>query len=89
MSENCMARLIGKEVINIRDGCRLGRVCDVLVDWKCGEVNALIVPVVKGVFSFVGKKKEYCISRCSVVKVGTDIVLIDTDAKGCIKEEKC
>ncbi len=85
MSEGGMSRLIGKEVINVRDGGRIGRITDVIVDCKSGNVSALIVPVIKGFFSFFGKKREYCIKWCNVVKAGTDIVLIDTDAKGCIK----
>lgn len=85
MTEGCVSRLINKEVINVKDGSKIGCVSDVLVDWKCGEIRVIIVPVVNGLFSFVGKKKEYCINWCNVVKVGEDIVLIDTDVRNCIR----
>ena len=78
-------RIINKEVINVKDGSRLGRVCDVCVDIKCGVITALIVPVVRNIFSFVGKKKEYFINWEYVVKVGEDIILIDTDVSKCVK----
>lgn len=85
MNENCISRIINKEVINVRDGSRVGRICDVYVDWKCGNITTLIVPVVKSIFSFFGKKKEYCINWCNVIRVGEDIVLIDTDVRNCIR----
>lgn len=85
MSEGGLSRIIGKEVINVKDGGRIGRITDVCVDCKSGNVCTLIVPAVKGFFSFFGKKKEYCINWCNVVKVGADIVLIDTDVRGCIR----
>lgn len=85
MNENSKTRLINKEVINVRDGCKIGCVSDVLVDSKDGNICSIIVPVVNGIFSFFGKKREYCISWCDIVKIGTDIVLIDTDARNCVR----
>ena len=79
------SRLIDKEVINVRDGSRLGTVCDVSVDCCDGKIKHIIVPAVTGIFSFFGKKKEYCIDWCNVVKIGSDIVLVDTDKKNCLK----
>ena len=35
--KNCQS-LLDKEVINIRDGCRMGCVCDILVNVKLGTV---------------------------------------------------
>lgn len=90
MSEHWLSRLIGKEVINVHDGSRLGCVSDVSVECKEGKIKYIIVPVVSSIFSFFGKKKEYCIDWCHVIKIGTDIVLVDTDKRACIKicEEK-
>lgn len=79
------SRLINKEVINIKDGCRIGCISDVVVDCNNGCILSIVVPVVNGIFSFFGKKKEYCISWCNVVKIGNDIVLVDTDARNCVK----
>ncbi len=85
MGNGLNGRLINKEVINIKDGSKIGCISDVSVDCKSGCICSIIVPVVNGIFSFVGKKKEYCINWCNVVKIGDDIVLIDTDARNCIR----
>ncbi len=79
------SRLMDKEVINVRDGSRLGSECDVSVDCCDGKIRHIIVPAVKGIFSFFGKKKEYCIDWCNVVKIGSDIILVDTDREKCLK----
>lgn len=85
MKDDCAVRLIGKEVINVKDGSRIGRISDVCADVKSGTICTLIIPSVKGFFSFFGKKKEYFVNWCNVVKVGKDIVLIDTDLRGCVR----
>lgn len=81
----CYKRLAGKEVINVKDGGRIGRISDVWVDVKSGNIEFIIVPVIKNIFSFAGKKKEYFIKWCNIVKIGEDVVLIDTDVRGCIR----
>lgn len=85
MSDNLTGRLINKEVINIKDGCRIGCISDVLVDCKSGNICCIIVPVVNGIFSFFGKKREYCINWCNIVKIGGDIVLVDADVRNCVR----
>lgn len=85
MSENLTGRLINKEVINVRDGSKIGCISDVSVDCKSGNICSIIIPVVSGIFSFFGKKREYCVSWCNVVKIGDDIVLIDTDVRNCVR----
>ncbi len=83
--KECCLRIVGKEVINVRDGARTGRISDVCVNMHSGNIEFIIVPVVKNIFSLIGKKKEYCIKWCSVVRVGEDVVLIDTDTGGCVR----
>ena len=55
--KNCQS-LLDKEVINIRDGCRMGCVCDILVNVKLGTVAYIIVPIDGGFFSFSQKNKN-------------------------------
>lgn len=69
--------LLDKEVINVRDGCRLGFVCDVTVNIKLGTVCCIIIPVNSGFFSLSSKKKQYVVSWCNVVQVGDDVILVD------------
>ncbi len=71
--------LINKEVINIRDGSRLGCVEDVIVDCGSGSIHQLVVMAMKGIFSIFCKRDKRFISWCSVVKIGDDIILVDMD----------
>lgn len=75
-----------KEVINVRDGHRIGFVCDVAIDIKTGSVCAIIV---EGPGKFCGifiKEKEYVIPWCSIKKIGEDIIIIDVERKEIFKD---
>ncbi len=72
-----IATLKHKEVINIRDGCRLGYVCDVVIDVKCGRVLSLVVPAPGCFFGILGRDKEFVIDWCCVVRIGEDLILVD------------
>jgi YlmC/YmxH family sporulation protein len=80
-----IATLKHKEVINIRDGFRLGYVCDVVIDVKCGRLLSLIVPGACCMFGIFGRDKEYVIDLCCVVQIGEDVILIDADVKSLLK----
>lgn len=66
-----------KEVINIRDGVRLGFVSDVEINIKSGCIVNIIVSCVCKVFGIFGKESEYIINWCEVKKIGDDIILVD------------
>jgi YlmC/YmxH family sporulation protein len=72
-----IAELRNKEVVNIRDGARLGNIYDVEVDVPSGCVVSIIVPERSRIFSF--SAREYVIPWGDVKMVGDDIVLVDTD----------
>ena len=44
-----------KEVINIRDGTRLGFIMDVEIDEVDGRIESLVVPGPTGVFGLLGR----------------------------------
>ncbi|MDL2273590.1 YlmC/YmxH family sporulation protein [Oscillospiraceae bacterium OttesenSCG-928-G22] len=69
-----------KEVINIRDGCRLGFVGDVEVDVSCGRVVAIVVPGPCR-FLFFGREDDYVILWEDIRKIGEDIILVDCAAR--------
>ncbi len=63
-----------KEVVNIRDGKRIGMIIDVLVDEK-GAISKLVLEEKRGKrFS----REESEIKWSQIVKIGDDIILIDT-----------
>ena len=66
-----------KEIVNIVDGKRVGIIIDVIVDDK-GYINTLVLEDRRGrKFS----KEEYNILWSQIVKIGDDIILIDTRNK--------
>lgn len=74
-----------KEVINIRDGARLGYVSDVEVDVDCGRVVSIIVPG-SGFKLFNGS--EYVIPWENICRIGEDIVLVDFEFRPRPPKEK-
>ena len=66
-----------KEIINISNGKRIGVIVDVIVEQN-GNIQKLILEEKRGrKFS----KEEYEISWNQIVKIGDDIILIDTRNK--------
>ena len=68
-----------KEVINMCDCCRLGCVSDIIIDEKCGCIEALIVPGPGKIWGFLGREIEYIIPWCDVKQIGCDIILVKVD----------
>ena len=80
------SELIKKEVVNIYDGCCIGRVCDIDIDTLCGRVNALFVP--KGKFSF--KKRGYHFIKWEQVeRIGGDTILVRLSKGDKQKDKDC
>ena len=72
-----LSELQQKEIINISNGKRIGIIVDVIVDTS-GNIQKLVLEEKRGrKFS----KEEYEILWCQIVKVGDDIILIDTRNK--------
>ena len=66
-----------KEIINIYNGKRIGVIVDAIVEQN-GQIQKLILEEKRGrKFS----KEEYEISWNQIVKIGDDIILIDTRNK--------
>ena len=66
-----------KEIINVSNGKRVGMIVDVVVS-QSGNIEKLILEEKRGrKFS----KEEYEISWNQIIKIGDDIILIDTRNK--------
>ena len=68
-----------KEVINIRDGCRLGYVCDFVMCKDKGHVKNIVIPGPARLFGMFGREQEYRVSWEHVKQIGEDIILIDCE----------
>ncbi len=69
-----------KDVVNTRDGRRLGKVMDIEFCEQSGTVQALVVP---GEFNFLqslrGEKCGIVIPWDRICKIGDDVILVDVD----------
>ena len=68
-----------REVINIRDGSRVGFVSDLIVDCEEGSVAKLIVPCATKLFGMLAPEQEYHIPWEKVKQIGDDVLLVDCD----------
>ena len=67
-----------KEVINIRDGRRMGFVQDVEADFDNGAITAIIVQGT-GKFFNMGNKNDVVIPWDCIKRIGEDTILVDTE----------
>ncbi len=66
-----------KEIVNISNGKRIGMIIDVIIDEK-GSIKNLVLEEKRG-RKFT--HDEYNISWNQIVKIGDDIILVDTRNK--------
>ena len=72
-----------KEVVDIHSGFRLGYVCDAEFDEKEGRLLSLITPGRARFFGLLGREDDYILPWGCIVRLGSDIILVD------VKEEFC
>ncbi|MDR1687923.1 MAG: YlmC/YmxH family sporulation protein [Clostridiales bacterium] len=70
-----------KEVINVRDGCRLGYICDIEVNTKTGKIEKIIIPAPGKIFGIFGREEEYRIPWSAIKQIGDDLILVDVEAE--------
>ena len=63
-----------KEVVNLCDGKRLGKVCDVVFSYPEGKVQGIVAPGGRG---FRWGKADLFIDLKNVTKIGVDVVLVE------------
>lgn len=86
MRKECFAGLTEKEVINICDGSRLGRVCDLEVEMPSGKICTLIVPEEGSKWNFFACSRVYMVPWSCVRQIGDDIILVEVDAEAILMD---
>ncbi len=66
-----------KEVINIKDGARLGYVQDVTADLKTGKITSVIVPGNSKGFGLFSGNESISIPWDSIKCISDEIILVD------------
>ena len=80
--------LTEKEVINCKDGKRLGYVADIEIEIPTGKVCKLFVPGPGKFCGCFGKGVEYEICWNQIVRIGEEIILVDIEAKSPEKKKQ-
>lgn len=72
-----------KDVINLADGKRLGRISDLELDLNQGRVRALVVPGTGRLFGLFsgGSSGDVVIPWSNIVKIGVDVILVRLEQK--------
>lgn len=68
-----------KEVINIRDGVKIGLIYDFEIDLESGKVVAVMIPGPGKILGIFGKNNDLMIDWKNIVRIGTDAILVDLD----------
>lgn len=66
-----------KEVINIKDGKRLGFVQDVCADLQTGKITSIIVPGNNKIFSMLSTNNDIVIDWNNIKCIGEDVILVE------------
>lgn len=74
--------LVGKEIVNIYDGMRMGTVgeSDMLVDPESGDIISIMLPNRGNAFNFWADRQKLVIPWEAVKKVGREVIVVDLDA---------
>lgn len=74
--------LVGKEIVNIYDGMRMGTVgeSDMMVDEESGDIISIILPNRGNAFNFWADRQKLVIPWEAVKKIGREVIVVDLDA---------
>ena len=84
----CITDLRNKEVINTKNGCRLGCVSDVEICCETGNLTAIIIwgkyrfPIISG------RDDDIRIPWCDIKVIGEETILVCIDEKDCSSNSK-
>ncbi|MGI6555417.1 MAG: YlmC/YmxH family sporulation protein [Bacillota bacterium] len=76
-----LSDLLGKEVVNLLDGSRLGVVgdSDLVIDNASGQIESIILPHRGGLKSLFGDQQELVIPWEAVRRIGSEVIIVELD----------
>lgn len=77
-----ISELQSKDVVNIGNGRKLGRIYDLELDLRRGRIRALIIPGDARLFGWISNGREWVIPWHRIVKIGSDVILVRLDDHG-------
>ncbi len=82
-----LAEMRSKEIINIKNGARMGYVDDVEFDTETASVKSFIVYGRTRFFGLLGKEDDIIITCKDIEIIGVDTVLVSVDSAKSIKTD--
>lgn len=76
-----LTELVGKEIINLYDGARLGVVgdSDLTIDADSGQVQSIILPRRPNLLNIWAERQHVVIPWEAVKKVGSEVIVVELD----------
>lgn len=68
--------LRSKEVVNLQNGARMGKIIDLIIDSNGKNVLGLVVP---GIRKWFRAGEDIFIPWCNISKIGSDVILVSLD----------
>lgn len=75
--ETSYTELRSKEVVNLQNGVRMGKIIDMIIDSNGKNVLGIVVPGVRRLFK---ASEDIFIPWCNITKIGSDVILVSIDA---------
>lgn len=77
-----------KEVVNTADGSCFGYADDIVIDTKTKEIVAIVIKGRFRFFGIFGREDDVFIKWDEIETIGKDIILVKTEQKGKLHNEK-
>lgn len=73
--------MIGKEIVNVYDGSRMGTISDsdLIIDPETGTIESIILPARFNFINFWIDRHEMVVPWETVKKIGNEIVIVELD----------
>ena len=79
-----------KDVVNVNNGERLGRICDIDIDLDTARICALILPGKGRCLGLFGREDDITIAWKDITLIGEDVILVNLCLPPCSnKRGKC
>jgi YlmC/YmxH family sporulation protein len=77
-----LSEMAGKELVDVSTGTRIGLLggADLIIDEETGRIDSILMS--SSGFSFGKKRADAVISWGAIMKIGPDMIVLDSDAEG-------
>lgn len=77
-----LSEFMGKEVVNLLDGSRLGIIgeSDLMIDAVSGQIESIILPNRGKLFSLLGSQQHLVIPWDAILRIGNEVIIVELDS---------